>query len=84
MADKTYVVKAAGALVYRAGNQAVLLHRGATVPDDANPVQLQLLLKRGLVEEGVATGGLESDPDVPPPFPGVAERAEHRGKAKSD
>lgn len=69
MADKTYVVTAACAVIYNADRSAALtVYRGGAVPPGADPEQLELLLARGMVEEGSPVGGLHVE-DVAPPFP---------------
>lgn len=82
MADKTYVVTAAAAVVYNTDHSAaVTLARGAAVPPGSDPEHLQLLVDRGIIEEGEATGGLDS-PEDEPPFPAVEEKSSRRsGKA---
>lgn len=59
MAEKSYVVKALAALVNAEGGFAQLLHRGAKLPSNADPVQLQHMLDNDIVEEGEPQGGLE-------------------------
>jgi hypothetical protein len=87
MADKTYVVKAACAVVYNADRTAaVTVARGGAVPQDVDPEHLKVLLERGLIEEGDAGGGLDVDPDAAPPFPVPEEepKARKAAAAKAD
>jgi hypothetical protein len=73
MAEKTYVVTAACAVVYNADRSAaVTVQRGGKVPPGSDPEHVKLLLDRGLIAEGEATGGLDVDPDAAPPFPAPA------------
>lgn len=75
MADKSYVVTAACAVVYNEDRSAaVTVARGGKVPPGADPEHLKLLVDRGLIAEGDAdAGGLDVDPDAPPPFPGSGD-----------
>lgn len=79
MADKTYVTTVAGVRVYNSDRSQVvdLLQRGATVPADADPEHLKMLLDRGLVAEGESTGGLDVDADAAPPFTAPEGSEEH-------
>lgn len=71
MADKSYVVTAACAVVYNADRSAaVTVARGGAVPPGSDPEHVQLLLDRGLIAEGESAGGLDVDPDAAPPFTG--------------
>lgn len=87
MADKTYVVTAASALVYTVDGPAATLDRGAAVPANADPERVKLLLDRGIIAEGEPEGGVASDPDAAPPFKAPADDedkpASRRGAAKS-
>jgi hypothetical protein len=79
MAKKVYVVKALAALVNSEGGFAQLLQRGAILPSNADPVQLQHLLDNDIVEEGVLVGGLE------PVYTGdLTEQVTTRGDGVSD
>lgn len=70
MAEKTYVVTAACAVVYNEDRSAaVTVPRGGKVPPGADPEHVQLLLDRGLIAEGESSGGLDVDPGAAPPFP---------------
>jgi hypothetical protein len=70
MADKSYVVTAACAVVYNADHTAaVTVQHGGKVPPGSDPEHVELLLERGLIAESDAgEGGLAVDADAPPPF----------------
>lgn len=88
MADKTYVVTAACAVVYNEGRTAATtVRRGGVVPPGADPEHLKLLLDRGLIAESDETaGGLDVDPDAAPPFPAPEEetRSSRRSAAAKE
>lgn len=85
MADKTYVVTAACAVVYNEDRSAaVTVARGGKVPAGADPEHLKLLVERGLIAEAdESAGGLEVDPDAPAPFPGTDDETETRSSRRS-
>lgn len=86
MAEKTYRVKSACAVIYNTDRSAaVTVNRGGLVPKDADPEHIALLLDRGMIEEGDPAGGLDVDADAAPPFPGTDEhpaRASRAGKSE--
>lgn len=74
MAEKSYVATSDGVVVYNADRTAaVTLGKGGAVPPGSDPKHVKMLLGRGLVEEGEAVGGVESDPDAAPPFTAPAK-----------
>jgi hypothetical protein len=81
MADKTYVVTAACAVVYSADRStAVTVQRGGAVPVDADPAHVEHLLNLGMIAEGDAAGGLAAAEDERPPFP-LPDEADQPDKA---
>jgi hypothetical protein len=83
MADKTYVVTAACAVVYNTDHsQAVTVQRGGAVPADADPDHVQHLLDRGMIAEGEPAGGLAAAEDERPPFP-LPDEADQPDKSRS-
>lgn len=61
MADETYVVTAACAMV-KAGDRLVTVAKGGAVPADADPEHVALLLDRGMIAEGEPVAGFVLEP----------------------
>ena len=83
MADKTYVVTAACAVIYNTGRTgAVTIAKGGAVPSGSDPEHIDMLLERGMIAEGEAAGGVDTDPDAAPAFVAESDEVKPKGRGR--